>query len=154
MNKNCLWNNNLKYKHIEIVFHPPVKMNQIVTTDMTSIRDHRDVHKTMEFNAFIEMSQEKQAQRENNNRKGDAGLENNRSFNKKVETKKDKEIEKEKEKVKEFKATQEKLLSPTPPSAGIEVEETFQDTEVYIFLMWIATFGEGAFLNKKQRYIV
>lgn len=88
----------------------------VVTTDMKTIRDYRDVHETEEFNAYIEMQEKKNAEREANNRRGDVGLENERSFNKKVETKKEQQIEKAKEKAKEHKkAQEEKLKTPTPP---------------------------------------
>lgn len=88
----------------------------IVTTDMKTIRDHRDVHETEEFNAYIEMQEKKAAEREANNRRADAGLENERSFNKKVETKKEQQVEKAKEKAKEHKkAQEEKMKTPTPP---------------------------------------
>ena len=97
----------------------------IVTTDMKSIRDNRDVHETEEFNAYIEMQEKKKVEREAMNRRGDVGLENERSFNKKVETKKEQQVEKAKEKAKEHKKEQEKILLPPTPSPEEEVEEVF-----------------------------
>ena len=96
----------------------------IVTTDMKTIRDHRDVHETEEFNAYIEMQEKKAAEREANNRRGNAGLENERSFNQKVETKKEQQIEKAKEKAKEHKKAQEEKMEtpPPPPDEELPVE--------------------------------
>jgi len=123
-------------------------MTEVVSTDMTTIRDHRDVHKTIEFNAFIDMSEQKKLERENSNRKGDAGLENNRSLHKKVETKKEQEIERAKEKVKEFKEIQAKLLSPTPAAAELEVEETFEDTNQVYYIILTLSFQDSEFFGK------
>ena len=107
----------------------------IVTTDMKTIRDHRDVHETEEFNAYIEMQEKKAAEREANNRRADAGLENERSFNKKVETKKEQQVEKAKEKAKEHKkAQEEKMKTPTPPPD--------EELPVEVF------FSRQSFLNK------
>ena len=94
----------------------------IVTTDMKSIRENRDVHETEEFNAYIEMQEKKNAEREAMNKRGNAGLENERSTNKKVETKKEQQIEKAKEKKKEHTKVQEQILVPTPPPDAEEEE--------------------------------
>ncbi|XP_066911522.1 uncharacterized protein [Clytia hemisphaerica] len=103
----------------------------IVTTDMKTIRDYREVHDTEEFNAFIEMNEKKMAEREANNRRGDAGFENERSTNKKIETKKEQRITEAKEKAKEHKKKQEKILAPpTPPPQ--EEEEVIEEVKPMI----------------------
>ena len=70
------------------------------------------------------MQEKKAAEREANNMRGNAGLENERSFNQKVETKKEQQIEKAKEKAKEHKKAQEEKMEtpPPPPDEELPVE--------------------------------
>ena len=98
------------------------EVKNVVTTDMKSIREFRTIHETSENNAYLYMETEKMEEREAKNRQGNIGMENDRTFNKKVMTKKEKEIEKEKEKIKEFKETQEKMLEPSIEKQIIEEE--------------------------------
>ena len=121
----------------------------IVTTDMKSIREFREVHDTEEFNAFIEMNEKKMAEREANNRRGDAGFENERSTNKKIETKKEQKIAQAKEKVKEHKEKQEKILAPpTPPPQ--EEEEVIEVCKLVSDLQ--LTLSNSIFNSRDQEF--
>jgi len=87
------------------------RVTNIVDTDMKTIRTFREVHKTMEQNAFIEEQERLTAEKAAGGRQ-DLKLENERNWNQKQEKKKDQDAMKEKEAKDKFVEEQEEALDP------------------------------------------